>query len=195
VSKLPIPRPLNRWPLAITLVTILVTGAAAAPVANGQVRTSTAATARAERVTDLPLLERQLLAAINAFRHQQGLGPLRASAGLASAAREQSFSMAQHGFFAHESFGGSPFWRRVESKYPRPTAGSWNVGENLVYGSPGLSAGQALQIWLNSPPHRENLMRRSWREIGIAAVHAAGAPGVYGGADVTILTADFGVRH
>ena len=56
-------------------------------------------------------------------------------------------------------------------------------------------AAQALQLWLNSPEHRANLMNPRWREIGIAAVHATAAPGVFHGLDVTIVTTDFGSRH
>ena len=48
---------------------------------------------------------------------------------------------------------------------------------------------------MGSPGHRANLLSPRWREIGIAAVHAASAPGVYGGHEVTIVTADFGVRR
>jgi uncharacterized protein YkwD len=64
----------------------------------------------------------------------------------------------------------------------------------MVWASPGLSADQALEMWLNSPPHRKNLLTPAWREIGLGAVRALAAPGVYQGRDVTILTADFGVR-
>jgi uncharacterized protein YkwD len=48
---------------------------------------------------------------------------------------------------------------------------------------------------LASPTHRENLLAPAWREIGLGAVHAIGAGGVYNGLDATILTADFGVRR
>lgn len=153
------------------------------------------ASSHADRVTDLPELQVGVLAAVNDFRRAHGLPPLKASSALAAAAREQSVSMAEHGFFSHTSFGGSPFWKRVETKYPRPAGGGWRVGENLVWRSPWLTAQRALELWLESPPHRENLLRAVWREIGISAVHAASAPGVYDGLDVTILTADFGVRR
>jgi uncharacterized protein YkwD len=64
----------------------------------------------------------------------------------------------------------------------------------MVWASPDLSADEAIQMWLDSPPHRKNLLAPSWREVGLGAVHALGAPGIYQGLDVTILTADFGVR-
>jgi uncharacterized protein YkwD len=64
----------------------------------------------------------------------------------------------------------------------------------MVWASPELSADQAIQVWLNSPPHRKNLLAPAWREVGLGAVRALAAPGVFKGLDVTILTADFGVR-
>ena len=69
------------------------------------------------------------------------------------------------------------------------------MGENLVYSSPDLGAGEALKLWANSPEHRKNLLGSSWREIGISAVHVDSAPGTYGDGPATIVTADFGVRR
>jgi uncharacterized protein YkwD len=50
-------------------------------------------------------------------------------------------------------------------------------------------------MWMASPEHRRNILDPTWREIGIAAVHAASAPGTYGGQPVTVITTDFGVRR
>src|SRR6202795_3712006 len=42
-------------------------------------------------------------------------------------------------------------------------------GENLAWGQGELGSPlNTLQLWLNSPPHRENLMARRWRDLGIA---------------------------
>jgi uncharacterized protein YkwD len=89
---------------------------------------------------------------------------------------------------------GSSFDRRLARFYP-VRRGYWSVGENLLWSSPNVDAADALQMWLNSPEHRANLLRAGWREIGIAAVHAVSAPGLYGGREVTIVTTDFGVRR
>jgi uncharacterized protein YkwD len=69
----------------------------------------------------------------------------------------------------------------------------WAVGENLLWSSPEVDATGALSIWLKSPEHRKNMLTERWREIGLAAVHVDAAPGAYGGHEVTIVTADFGV--
>ena len=42
-------------------------------------------------------------------------------------------------------------------------------GENLAWGQGDLGSPlQTLQLWLNSPPHRRNLLARNWRDLGIA---------------------------
>ena len=68
---------------------------------------------------------------------------------------------------------------------------SRTITSRLVSGCPR----QLIEMWLNSPPHRENLLNPRWREIGLGGVRALGAPGIYTGYDVTILTADFGYRR
>jgi uncharacterized protein YkwD len=138
--------------------------------------------------------ESSVLGDINEFRVEHGLARLRLSSQLTSAARAHSQQMAQNGYFAHESADGSAFWLRLQSFYHRSPAQRWAVGENLLWSSSSLSGDRALGLWLASPPHRQNLLDPRWREIGVSAVHEARAPGVYHGLDVTILTADFGVR-
>jgi uncharacterized protein YkwD len=143
----------------------------------------------------MPTLETKVLDAINDLRRSQGLVPLRPSAALARAARQHSESMAENGFFDHTSVNGTPFWKRLGAKYPQQKSRLWRVGENMIWGAPALSAQRALDLWLKSPEHRAILLAPSWREIGLGAVHALAAPGVYVGSSVTILTADFGVRR
>jgi uncharacterized protein YkwD len=145
------------------------------------------------RVT-VDALERGVLANINAFRRSHGLAPLRLSVALTRAADQHSGEMARIGYFAHESADGSTFDKRLARFYPANHR-YWSVGENLLWSSPSIDAAAALQLWLNSPPHRENLLTARWREIGISAVHIDAAPGTYGGQPVTIGTADFGVRR
>jgi uncharacterized protein YkwD len=194
VAKLPIPTQVIRRLTAVVAAMVVAAGFGAAAADAGDTGGWDSATGGGEHVTVLPGLETRLLARINDVRRSAGLAPLRASAALAAAAHEQSSSMAEHGFFSHDSFSGAPFWKRVETRYPK-SGGDWRVGENLVWSSPRLSARRAIELWLNSPPHRQNLLTSVWREVGISAVHAASAPGVYAGQDVTILTADFGVRN
>lgn len=140
-------------------------------------------------------LENGVLVQINSFRRANDLAPLRINAKLSAAARMQTVAMANGGFFAHESPDGSSFWKRIQSFYASSPWRFWSVGENLLWSSPDVSAQRALTMWANSPEHRKNMLNPAWREIGIAAVHAVAAPGVFKGMDVTIVATDFGVRR
>jgi uncharacterized protein YkwD len=142
----------------------------------------------------LPTLNQQIFAAINTFRTSHGLAALRRSRALERSALAHSSEMGARSYFAHNSANGEQFYVRVE-RYYRPTGYShWTVGENLVWGAPTLSAAAAMQRWIKSPPHLENLETAKWRDLGVSAVTVSRGGGVYGGQRVTIITTDFGVR-
>jgi uncharacterized protein YkwD len=174
---------------AIILGTAVLAAAVVAAVAAPSAPASTRA-----RAVALTSLERGVLDDINAFRAANRLAPLRVSASLTEAARSHSQQMQVDGYFAHNSFDRTAFWKRIRAFYPSGRYGFWSVGENLLWSSPGVDAQQALTMWENSPEHRKNLLDPHWREIGISAVHASRASGVYRGLPVTIVTTDFGVR-
>jgi uncharacterized protein YkwD len=140
-------------------------------------------------------LEGGVLTQINAVRAEHGLKPLRINVKLRSAADAHSLAMAKYGFFTHESRDGSVFWKRVQRFYGPKGFAFWSVGENLLWSSGELTPEAALQLWMNSPKHRDNLLTARWREVGLSAVTVPAAPGVFNGLDVTIVTADFGVRR
>lgn len=170
--------------LGVALAALAVTGLLAA---------SALATSGSEK--SLPSLNRQVLAAVNQFRVAHGLVPLRESTGLDSSARQHSLEMGRVGYFAHPSADGTPFWRRIRRYYGAGHYGYWSVGENLVWRSESLSAGGAMNLWINSPPHLKNLLTPQWRQLGVSAVRVANAPGTFGGSTVVIITTDFGVRR
>jgi uncharacterized protein YkwD len=155
--------------------------------ASGQARSRRA-------VAPLRTLQSALVGQVNAFRAAHGLGRLRFSAALGAAATAHSTQMARVGYFSHNSANGNSFAKRVAGYYTPSGYRRWAVGENLLWGSPDVGAAQALKLWLNSAPHRQNLLDPRWRDIGLSAVHSTSAPGVYGNRAATIVTADFGVR-
>src|SRR6266540_3749947 len=138
-------------------------------------------------------LEAAVLANVNQIRASHGLRALKLSNRLSAAADQQSQAMGSMGFFSHNSKDGTAFWKRIRRYYTDRNYRYWSVGENLLWSSPDLGAGQALDMWMKSPEHRANLLNKNWREIGLSAVHVAAAPGAFQGLDVTIVTADFGV--
>jgi uncharacterized protein YkwD len=165
----------------------------AAPLHHAGAQKAAASSASAR--SHLSALESQLLGKINITRGRHGLRPVRISAKLTAAANQHSASMAEKGYFSHDSANGGSFFKRIASFYSYRGYSNWSAGENILWSSPDIDPAGALKLWMNSPEHRANLLNRSWREIGLGAVHAANAPGVYGGDAVTIVTADFGFRY
>jgi uncharacterized protein YkwD len=151
---------------------------------------STGRSAAIDRAFDTALVQQ-----INQLRAQHGLAPFRTSLALERAAAVHTRDMVAAGYFAHRSSDGTPFWQRLERFYGSKGFRSWSVGENLVWGTPDLTGSAALDDWLRSPEHRANLLSRTWRDIGLAALHVPSAPGTYGDQETTVVTADFGVRN
>lgn len=118
-----------------------------------------------------PQMESSIACLINQERSSHGLRPVSPNGDLRQAALSHSDEMISKGYFEHTSPSGTTFMDRIESTGYIHSARSWTVGENLVWGTGPLSTPQALvTAWMNSPPHRENLLRPTFREIGIAAV-------------------------
>jgi uncharacterized protein YkwD len=151
--------------------------------------------ARSGHTVGLSALDLGVLDRLNEIRAAHGLGAVRLSSRLTEAAAEHSEEMGLDGYFEHASEDGTAFWRRIGRLYGSEGFGFWSVGENLLWSSQSVAPGRALELWMNSPEHRANILTARWREIGIAAVHVRGAQGIYHGLDVTIITTDFGVRR
>jgi len=175
----------TRRQAALAAVLLLISAAAAAVTAGASGPRSLAA---------VEALDASVLRELNALRAAGALRPLRLSRALSAAAESHSLEMAKTGYFGHDSYDGTPFQDRLLRFYRPRNRPLWAVGENLLWASRDLGARKALKLWLASPEHRANLLDPRWREVGIAGVRAAGAPGVYRGLSVIVLTVDFGVR-
>jgi uncharacterized protein YkwD len=185
----PIVRTVRFPAVVIAAVLTLAPATSAASVPLKPLRAQTTSAARQKTV------ELQIAQQINLLRRARRLKPLTVSARLAAAAAQHTREMGVDGYFEHESFDGTAFWKRIERWYPSRNWSTWSVGENLAYESPDVSAQQSVTLWMNSPPHRANLLSRSWREIGISVMHFDSASGDYENAPVTLVTADFGLRR
>jgi uncharacterized protein YkwD len=153
-----------------------------------------AVAADAPRVASADRLEAAVLDELNLVRLEHGRRQLQLNPHLTEAADHHSLAMVRAGYFAHESPDGSHFARRIKGFYrPRAVRRKWTVGENLIWRTDRLTARAAVSAWLASPGHRENLLGRKYREVGISAVRAV-APGVFGGRHIVLLTVDFGAR-
>jgi uncharacterized protein YkwD len=109
---------------------------------------------------------------MNSVRAANGVPPLRIGPALTRAARSHSVDMARRGYFDHGAFVQR--LRRFGVRAPY-------IGENLASGATPLSAAAIVQMWIASPPHRQNLLDRSFRLIGVGVA----------GRSTRLVTADF----
>lgn len=107
----------------------------------------------------------------NVERVRAGLPPLRADARLMEAAALHAGQIAAAGRLEH-TLAGAPYPtlqdRLAAAGY------TWSAaGENLAFGQ--RSAAATLEMWMQSPPHRANILNPSFTEIGVG--HATGPDG------------------
>ena len=99
---------------------------------------------------------------------------------LTSAATWQSQVLAQAGILDHTSPDGSTLLDRLTRARWHGTA----AGEDLAVAG---STSEAVAMWMQSPGHRENLLRPSFHTVGLGL-----ARGVWSGQSALFVTADFG---
>ena len=139
-------------------------------------------------------LRNATLCVMNEERATAGLKPLAANTQLRRAAQKHSLQMVRDSFFAHVSPAGNTLMARVRqgTTYLRGAL-NFALGENIAYGSGHLSTpASTVQGWMNSPPHRKNMLNRRYRHVGIGV--AMGAPGIDGGGPAATYTTAFGTR-
>ncbi|MEZ5317135.1 MAG: CAP domain-containing protein [Vicinamibacterales bacterium] len=109
------------------------------------------------------------------------VGPLAMNETLRQVARAHSLDMAVNGYFSHTSLDGRTFDQRMsDGGY----GGPYPWGENIAagYGSPA----SVVDGWMNSPGHCTNIMKATYKVIGVGHAQLSGSPyGVY-------WTQDFG---
>ena len=106
-------------------------------------------------------LAEALIAAHNEARAKENLPPLKVNDKLAAAARVQALDMAEHAKMAHEGTDGS----NPNQRMARQGFKGRGTAENVAYGTKEIPA--VMDLWLNSPPHKKNLMG-DYDEIGVA---------------------------
>jgi uncharacterized protein YkwD len=119
--------------------------------------------------------ERAVVMLINSFRARNGEPALLVGPALSRAAQAHSTDMARRGYFDHGAFATRLRSFGVHAPY---------VGENIAAGSRPLTPSTIVRMWIQSPPHRENLLDRSFRRIGVGAA----------GGSTRLVTADFSGR-
>jgi uncharacterized protein YkwD len=118
----------------------------------------------------LSAAEQGVIDATNAERKKAGLGPLKANPKLMEAARKHAVNMAKQDKLEHDLDGKSPTDRIKAAGYP-----GRKTGENIAWNPRSPAA--AVEGWMNSPPHKENILTKEYTEIGVGlATSANGEP-------------------
>ena len=119
--------------------------------------------------------EYAIVRAMNAVRLANGVPALRIGRALTRAARAHSQDMARRRYFDHGAFVQRLHRFGVRASY---------VGENLACRTQPLSAAEVVRMWIASPPHRQNLLDRGFRRVGVGEA----------GGSTRMVTADFAGR-
>lgn len=124
-------------------------------------------------------LERLVHQAVNEQREAHGLNELAFDDGLREVARYHSRDMAEEDYFAHNAPDGETLGDRYERfgyecRVPMGDGRYATGGENIfmtaysgyTYTEAEI-ANRTVEGWMDSPGHRENLLRDYWRSEGI----------------------------
>ena len=131
------------------------------------------------------------LCLLNEKRHARGLRRLRESRQLTAAAGGYAALMVRERFFDHVSPAGSTLLTRVRGSGYLAGIGTFFAAENIAWASGRAATPRGMvRQWMNSPPHRENILNGRLRDIGIGAATGAPNGSSSGGTYVT----DFGTR-
>ncbi len=165
------------WPVAGDRIKALVT-----PDAKGCAHSS-----------DLPDPDRgkelraAILCLLNEEREAAGLPPLARDPVLERAATDHARDMGRRSFYAHENPSGlSPDQRMREAGFDGQTSGEnihWGVGSNAT-------PARIMRDWMESPGHRENILRPSFTRVGIG--FASEPPEFMTGGLVGVYVQNFG---
>ncbi len=108
---------------------------------------------------------------INRERKKRGLPSLHQNKSLQKSSDWQAADMESYAYFDHSRPDGPEFVDRI-LKYGYSTGASgYEIGENIAWASsPIASPKQMVKLWMNSPPHRENILTRTFRDQAVSAL-------------------------
>ncbi len=119
----------------------------------------------------------------NVERHRAGLPILSSDPLLTRAAMLKMQDLFARQYFAHES----PSGETIDDLADRVGYAYIAIGENLAMGTFQTSK-EVVDAWMDSPGHRENILSRTYSQIGIAAGRS-----MYQGRQVWMIVQAFGL--
>lgn len=122
---------------------------------------------------NLAELRERALDLVNEARREKGLQPLKQGSMLNEAAQSHAEDMLRRDYYGHRS----PEAETVSDRYREAGGSRWKlVAENIARcsGCPSPPTSERIanlqEGWMNSPPHRENILRRGLEQFGFGIV-------------------------
>ena len=109
-------------------------------------------------------LESDFLDLLNKERAKLNLQPLYYSSLLEKAGALHSQDTATKNYFSHTSPDGTTFVERVKQQNYSPY---FFIGENIAMHSGTASADNVFSLWMNSEPHKKNMLSSNYNEAGL----------------------------
>lgn len=129
---------------------------------------------------------------INKKRRRHGLKAVDTKYALRKAGKRHSRYMQRRDCFAHQCPGEKDLVGRIYATSYLPCNCTWRVGETLAWGARGQGTPRSIvNAWMHSSAHRNVILDRNLRNIGIGLVW--GSPS-NPGARAATYTADFGLK-
>ena len=112
----------------------------------------------------------EVLDRVNEERAAVGQPPLAWDDDVAETAYQHSLDMDLRDFFSHTNPDGLLPWDRLTAD----GVSYRSAGENIYWASWSASAAQAMDAWMNSTGHRDNILRAGWTHTGIGVHEGSG---------------------
>ncbi len=171
---------------ALPLLLLAMVAAGADPASAATVCASTDGPTAGASTTSLA---GAALCLVNQERTALGLPALKANRRLTIAAATHARDMNANAYFSHDSSNGTSFVQRIRRTGYMSTRALPTLGEDLAWGSGDYATPSSIvESWMESPPHRANILNRRFREAGMGV--AFGDPGA--GEDGVTYALDFG---
>ncbi len=123
----------------------------------------------------------KLFSLTNEERAKASLPPLTENVELSQAAEKKAAYMFQKDYWSHFAPDGTSPWDFIKkSGYQYEFAGE-NLAKNFLFSK------NVIDAWMNSPTHRENIVRKEYTEVGYAVVN-----GMLNGEETTLVVQMFG---
>lgn len=118
-----------------------------------------------EKESHLTDEEQETLNLVNQYRKQNGLEELKALSNLQEVAKIKANDLVKNKYFSHNSPSlGTPF-EMLEQNGVKYTV----AGENLAG---NMNPEKAVEAWINSTPHRENMLESKFEYTGICVIES-----------------------